>query len=79
VGVISDFRKDGELEPAGSYAFFRNNLDSPPEAGVPRWLVVRVARHRCAVREAWSGGCNRASAIVQAQPMAPRATVSDPT
>jgi putative ABC transport system permease protein len=43
VGVISDFRKEGEFEPAGNYAFYRNNLDGPPkEPRVPRWIVVRV-------------------------------------
>jgi putative ABC transport system permease protein len=43
VGVISDFRKAGELEPAENYAFQRNNLDaSATGPWVPRWLLVRV-------------------------------------
>jgi putative ABC transport system permease protein len=43
VGVISDFRKAGELEPADNYAFFRDNLDaSVTGPWVPRWLIVRV-------------------------------------
>jgi putative ABC transport system permease protein len=43
VGVISDFRKDGELKPAVSYGFHRNNLDaSYTGSRVPRWLLVRV-------------------------------------
>jgi putative ABC transport system permease protein len=43
VGVISNFRKAGELEPADNYAFFRNNLDaSVISPRVPRWLIVRV-------------------------------------
>jgi putative ABC transport system permease protein len=43
VGVISDFRKDGELAPAGNYGFYRNNLDaSATGSRVPRWLLVRA-------------------------------------
>ncbi len=43
VGVISDFRKGGELEPVDNYAFFRNNLDaSSTGSRVPRWLLVRA-------------------------------------
>jgi putative ABC transport system permease protein len=43
VGVISDFRKGGEFEPAANFAFFRNNLDEAyTGARAPRWLLVRA-------------------------------------
>lgn len=43
VGVISDFRKDGELEPPPSYAFFRNNLDASYSGPrIPSYLLIRV-------------------------------------
>jgi putative ABC transport system permease protein len=43
VGVISDFRKEGELAPAGNCVFYRNNLDeSVTGSRVPRWLLVRA-------------------------------------
>jgi putative ABC transport system permease protein len=52
VGVIRDFRIAGELAPADSYAFFRNNLDeSYTGPRVPRWLLVRAAPGSGAVFE----------------------------
>jgi putative ABC transport system permease protein len=43
IGVISDFRKDGELARVGNFAFYRNNLDeSVTSSRVPRWLLVRA-------------------------------------
>lgn len=43
VGVIRDFRKAGEFEPAENFAFFRNNLDETYTGPrVPRWLLVRA-------------------------------------
>ncbi len=43
VGVIRDFRKGGEFEPAANFTFFRNNLDETYKGTrVPRWLLVRA-------------------------------------
>ena len=43
VGVIRDFRKGGEFEPAANFAFFRNNLDETYKGPrMPRWLLVRA-------------------------------------
>jgi putative ABC transport system permease protein len=43
VGVIRDFRKGGEFEPAANFTFFRNNLDETYTGPrVPRWLLVRA-------------------------------------
>jgi putative ABC transport system permease protein len=43
VGVIRDFRKGGEFEPAGNFVFFRNNADDTYKGPrVPRWLLVRA-------------------------------------
>jgi putative ABC transport system permease protein len=43
VGVIDDFRKDGEYSPPGAFLIARNRLDDPSElVQAPRLLVVRV-------------------------------------
>jgi putative ABC transport system permease protein len=43
VGVIRDFRKGGEFEPAANFVFFRNNVDDTYKGvRVPRWLLVRA-------------------------------------
>ena len=43
VGVIRDFRKGGEFEPAANFAFFRNNVDETYKGPrMPRWLLVRA-------------------------------------
>lgn len=43
VGVIRDFRKGGEFEPAANFVFFRNNVDDTYKGPrVPRWLLVRA-------------------------------------
>ena len=43
VGVIQDFRKGGEFEPAGNFVFFRNNVDETYTGPrMPRWLLVRA-------------------------------------
>ena len=43
VGVIRDFRKGGEFEPAANFVFFRNNVDDTYKGPrMPRWLLVRA-------------------------------------
>ena len=43
VGVIRDFRKGGEFEPAANFVFFRNNVDETYTGPrMPRWLLVRA-------------------------------------
>jgi putative ABC transport system permease protein len=43
VGVIDDFRKDGEYSAPGTFLIARNRLDDPRELiGPPRVLLVRV-------------------------------------
>ncbi|HSP89403.1 MAG TPA: ABC transporter permease [Vicinamibacterales bacterium] len=43
VGVIRDFRKGGEFDPAANFAFFRNNVDETYKGPrMPRWLLVRA-------------------------------------
>jgi len=45
VGVILDFRKGGEFEPATNFTFFRNNVDETYTGPrMPRWLLVRARR-----------------------------------
>ena len=62
VGVISDFRKGGEFEPAANFAFFRNNVDETYKGPrMPRWLLVRVRPARPpSSKRRWSRACSRA-------------------
>jgi putative ABC transport system permease protein len=44
IGVVEDFRQNGELSSPGSYLFYRMRLDSPdPQAAIPERLYVRLA------------------------------------
>ena len=57
VGVIRDFRKDGEFSPAASWMFYRSTVGSTTTApaigpGVPRYLVVRARPGTAAAFEA---------------------------
>jgi len=43
VGVLRDFRKGGEFEPAANFAFFRNNVDETYKGPrMPGYLLVRA-------------------------------------
>ena len=44
IGVVEDFRQNGELSSPGNYLFYRMRLDSPdPKAAVPERIFVRLA------------------------------------
>jgi putative ABC transport system permease protein len=44
IGVVEDFRQNGELSSPGNYLFYRMRLDSPdPRAAIPERLYVRLA------------------------------------
>ena len=44
IGVVVDFRQNGELSSPGNYLFYRMRLDSPdPKAAVPERIFVRLA------------------------------------
>jgi putative ABC transport system permease protein len=42
VGVVADFRQEGELAPSRNYTFFRLRKDDPDGPVLPNGLVVRV-------------------------------------
>jgi putative ABC transport system permease protein len=42
IGVVSDFRQEGELAPPGNYTFFRLPKDDATGEALPNGLVVRV-------------------------------------
>ena len=43
IGVIEDFRQNGELSTAGNYSFLRMRLDDPdPKAALPEQILVRL-------------------------------------
>jgi len=43
IGVVTDFRQDGEFSRMQNYAFYRNNLaDAEAKAGMPGRLVIKV-------------------------------------
>jgi putative ABC transport system permease protein len=43
IGVIEEFRQNGELSTAGNYSFFRMRLDGPdPKADLPDRIFVRL-------------------------------------
>jgi putative ABC transport system permease protein len=43
VGVVEEFRQDGELSTAGQYLFYRMRLDGPdPNAAIPERILVRL-------------------------------------
>lgn len=43
IGVVEDFRQNGELSTAGNYLFYRMTLDdAEPKAGLPDRLFVRL-------------------------------------
>lgn len=53
VGVITDFRKDGEFSPAAPWMFFRSTVGQTTVGpGVPRYLVVRARPGTAAAFEA---------------------------
>jgi putative ABC transport system permease protein len=67
IGVVEDFRQDGELSSPGNYLFYRMRLDPPkPNAALPERIYVRLAagttpafeetlvRRAMAVAGAWS-------------------------
>jgi putative ABC transport system permease protein len=44
IGVVEDFRQNGELSSPGNYLFYRMRLDSPdPRAATPERIYVRLA------------------------------------
>jgi putative ABC transport system permease protein len=44
IGIIDEFRQDGELSAPQNYLFFRMRLDNPdPEASLPERIFVRLA------------------------------------
>ena len=44
IGVVEDFRQDGELSSLENYLFYRMRLDSPdPQASLPERIYVRLA------------------------------------
>ena len=44
IGVVEDFRQNGELSSPGNYLFYRMRLDSPdPKAAIPERIYVRLA------------------------------------
>ena len=44
IGVVEDFRQDGELSSIGNYLFYRMRLDPPnPKAALPERIYVRLA------------------------------------
>ena len=70
VGVIRDFRKGGEFEPAANFAFFRNNLDETYTGPrVPRWLLVRA---RPGSGADFRGAADHAPAAGRARVVVPR-------
>jgi putative ABC transport system permease protein len=67
IGVIDEFRQDGELSSPGSYLFYRLRLDGPdPDAALPERVFVRLrpgtpaafeealVKRAMAVADAWS-------------------------
>ena len=43
IGVVEDFRQNGELSSPGNYLFYRLRLDSPdPRASIPERIYVRL-------------------------------------
>jgi putative ABC transport system permease protein len=44
IGVVEDFRQDGELSSPGNYLFYRMRFDPPdPKASLPERIFVRLA------------------------------------
>jgi putative ABC transport system permease protein len=44
IGVVEDFRQNGELSSPGNYLFYRMRLDSPdPKPAIPERIYVRLA------------------------------------
>jgi putative ABC transport system permease protein len=43
VGVITEFRQEGELSEPGNYLFLRLREDAPPDASLPNNLTIKVA------------------------------------
>jgi putative ABC transport system permease protein len=44
IGVVEDFRQNGELSSPGNYLFFRMRFDPPdPKAAIPERIYVRLA------------------------------------
>jgi len=73
VGVIDDFRKDGEYSAPGSFLIARNRLDDPRELiHPPRVLLVRVRPGTTAAFEEKLVSRLRAAAGTEARRVAPQ-------